>query len=275
MPIVWGLASAASWGLGDFGGGLAAKRGHVYSVVIPSNAVGIAVLSGLALLRAEPVPLAADIRWAVAAGVCGGIGVVALYRGLANGRMGVVAPVSAIVTAILPILFGLFTQGLPAAQRVAGFGAALVAVWFVSRTGQATTLQLRDLGISSLAGLGFGGFLIFMAQVQSSSILWPLTFARSASLLLMLTAVALTRQKALPARSQLLLPALVGLLDTGGNAFYLLAAHAGRLDIAAVLSSLYPAETVLLAWFLLKEPISRIQSIGIAITLVAIGLIAA
>jgi drug/metabolite transporter (DMT)-like permease len=275
MGIFYSLASALSWGAGDFSGGLASRRSPVFGVVLTSQGIGLALLVGLALLTAEPLPAPADLLWGAAAGLVGGLGLLALYGGLARGPMGVVAPVNAVVSAGVPVLWAATFEGLPTGRQLAGFVLALLAVWLVSRSGNGVTLRPRDLGLPLLSGLGFGAFLIVIGEVSAAAIYWPLTAARLASIGLLLVMAALRRQKARPSRGLLLLLALVGLCDTGGNAFYALATQVGRLDVAAVLSSLYPAVTVLLARFVLKEPVSARQWIGVAAALAAVGLIAA
>jgi drug/metabolite transporter (DMT)-like permease len=272
--VLLGLASAVSWGAGDFSGGLASRRGDVYGVVLVSQAVGLGLLAGLALLLAEPLPPTADLLWAAGAGLAGGLGLLALYRGLALGRMGVVAPVGAVVSAALPALFGLWIEGLPPALRLAGFGLALVAVWLVSRPGDGGPVRRRELALPLLAGLGFGLFLIVVDRLSETAVLWPLAAARLASIAMLAATVLARRRRALPAAGALPLILLVGLFDTGGNAFYALAARAGRLDVAAVLSSLYPAITVLLARSILKEQVAARQWLGVAAALVAVVLIA-
>ena len=272
--ILLGLASAASWGAGDFSGGLAARRGSAFGVVLVSQAIGLLLLIGLALLLAEAVPSPADLLWGGAAGLTGGLGLVALYQGLATGRMGVVAPVAAVVSAIVPVLYGLWAEGLPAVPQMLGFALALLAVWLVSRTGDGGRTQLVDLILPTLAGLGFGVFLILIGRVSTGGVLWPLAAARMASIPTLLLIATLTRQRVAQGTRNLPLVTLVGMLDSSGNAFYALAAQAGRLDVAAVLSSLYPAGTVLLARLLLKEPVSHPQWLGVAAALVAVVLIA-
>jgi drug/metabolite transporter (DMT)-like permease len=271
----FGLASALSWGAGDFSGGLASKRSPVFGVVLTSQGIGLVLLVSLALLSGEPLPATANLFWGAAAGLAGGLGLLVFYRGLARGPMGVVAPVNAVVSAGVPVLWAAAFEGLPAARQLAGFGLALLAVWLVSRSGDGVTIHPRDLGLPLLSGLGFGAFLIIIGEVSATAVYWPLTAARLASISLLLVITALRRQQALPNRRLLPLLALVGLCDTGGNAFYALATQAGRLDVAAVLSSLYPAVTVLLARFVLKEPVSARQWIGVAAATVAVGLIAA
>lgn len=274
LGVFFGLAAAASWGAGDFGGGLASRRSPAYVVVMASGTVGLLLLVGLALLLAEPLPLPADLAWGFAAGIAGAIGLVALYRGLAGGRMGVVAPVAAVVTASIPLVFGLLLEGVPAAQHLLGFGLALVAVWLISRTGDGARVQVRELVLPLLAGLGFAFFLVAIGRVSQTAVLWPLAAARFTSLGTVLVVAALAGQRQRVEARKLPLMALAGLFDTGGNAFYALAAQAGRLDTAAVLSSLYPAATVLLARFLLKEQMTRMQWIGLIAALLAVMLIA-
>jgi drug/metabolite transporter (DMT)-like permease len=243
-------------------------------VVIISQLVGLVLLTILALLLAEPIPTLTDIVWAAIAGIGAAVGLAALYHGLATGPMGVVAPVAAVVSVILPLVFGLFLEGIPALPQLLGFGLALCAVWFITRPGDDSRIQIRDLVLPVVAGLGFGVFFILIDHV-SATVLWPLAAARTASVLALLVVVLLTRQRARPAASQIPLILLSGLFDTGGTALYALAARAGRLDIAAVLSSLYPAVTVVLARLILKERLSRLQGFGLALAMIAVLLIAA
>jgi drug/metabolite transporter (DMT)-like permease len=274
LGIAFGLAAASSWGTGDFCGGLASKRTHVYGVVLLSQLVGLGLLVALALLLSEPVPGLPDMLWGGIAGVAGTVGLAALYRGLATGPMGVVAPTAAVVSVILPLFFGLFLEGIPAWSKLLGFGLALCAVWLITRPRHGERIQARHLALPVLAGFGFGVFLILIDHVSAAAVLWPLASARAASVLVLLLALLLMRQPIAPAPSPIPLIVLAGLFDTGGNAFYALAARAGRLDIAAVLGALYPAMTVVLARFILKERLSRQQGLGLAVALLAVMLIA-
>jgi drug/metabolite transporter (DMT)-like permease len=273
--IFSGLASAACWGAGDFSGGVATRRSSVYTVVIISQLVGATCLVGLAWLLLEPFPILSDALYSGAAGISGAIGLVALYHGLASGRMGIIAPVAAVVTAIVPVIFSLFTEGAPASQQLAGFGLALLAVWLISRPTGDTQAQLRDLVLAVVAGLGFGLFFILIDGVSQGAILWPLVAARIASISVLFLVVTFMQRREAPALTQLPIIALAGIFDTGGNAFFVLAAQAGRLDIAAVLSSLYPASTILLARFILKERLSSQQWAGVIAALLAVVLISA
>lgn len=272
-PVMLGLASAAAWGAGDFCGGLATKRAPVYGVVIISQIVGVILLVGSALSLGEKLPPPTDLLWGGVAGLGGGLGLVALYSALASGRMGVAAPVSAVIAAAIPVAFGALAEGLPRVWQVIGFALALAAVWLISRSGEAA-VRARDLGLPLAAGFGFGLFFIALDRASGEGVLWPIVAARLTSAAALMGIATLRRPSSMPTLEHLPLIALSGLFDTGGNAFYALAAQAGRLDVAAVLGSLYPASTVLLAALILKERISRMQSLGIVAALAAIVLIA-
>jgi drug/metabolite transporter (DMT)-like permease len=272
-PVVFGLLSALSWGAGDFSGGLASKRSNVYSVVMGSQFIGMLLLIGLAVVFGEAVPSLASWLWGGLAGAAGAVGLMALYRALAIGRMGVAAPVSAVISGALPVLIAAWVEGLPGALQLIGFGLALVGVWLLSRNKEAL-LRAGDLGLPAVAGLGFGLFFVFIDRVSEPAVFWPLVAARLASLSLLFLVAWFNRQPALPGRPHLPLVALAGVLDAGGNAFFVLATRTGRLDVASVLSSLYPASTVALAWLLLKEQLTRSQWFGVAAVLAAIVLIA-
>ena len=268
------MASAACWGTGDFSGGLATKRTNVYAVIIASQVVGAILLVISALAFREPMPSPGQPAWGALAGLAGAVGLIGLYRALALGRMGVAAPVSAVITAIVPVVVGAFVEGLPDMPQRIGFGLALIGIWLVSRT-EGMRVRIGDLGLPIMAGLGFGFFLVFIGQVSDAAVLWPLVAARVASLTLMIVVATFNRRPRLPDIQALPLIALAGAMDAGGNAFFALAARAGRLDVAAVLASLYPATTVWLAWLILKERIARPQAFGIVVTLAAIALIVA
>jgi drug/metabolite transporter (DMT)-like permease len=275
-----GLASAASWGAGDFSGGLAAKRSPLLGVLALGQATGTALIAALAIAAQEAAPPLASLGWSMAAGVSGAVGLAALYRGLAIGRMAVVAPVSAVLCAALPVAWGALSEGLPPATKLLGFALALGGIFLVARSGEtedaAPGVARQGLLLALVAGAGFGGFLVFMHLGAEGGTFWPLAAARGTAFLLVL-ATALSRRSAtawIPARAALPLVLLSGALDAGGNALFVLASQAGRLDVAAVTSSMYPASTVVLAAVLLGERVSRPQGFGIAAVLGAIALIA-
>jgi drug/metabolite transporter (DMT)-like permease len=271
-PIVFGLTSAACWGAADFCGGLATKRTQVYRVIISSQFISLFLLITLAFISRE-APLPIDrLLLGYVAGMFGAVGLIALYRSLAEGHMGVAAPVSAVVAAAVPVIAGAFLEGLPGMPQLIGFGLAFIAVWLVSQTTH-TEVHLNDLGLPFLAGLGFGIFFVIIGSVGESAVWWPLVAARIGSLSLLLSMTLIKRQGQIVERSLLNLAVIIGVLEVGGNACYILARQAGRLDVAAVLASLYPATTVLLARFILKEHVGRSQVTGILAALVAIVVI--
>src|SRR5262249_13842064 len=252
--IALGLASAASWGAGDFGGGLASRRAPAVTVVVVSQIVGITLLVALAIVTGEAIPEVPQLGWAALAGASGAFGLLALYSALASGRMGIAAPVSGVAGAIVPVVVGSAVQGLPGALRLGGFALALTGVWLLTAAeGGVARASARELLLPVLSGASFGLFLVLIHQAGGSTVLWPLVTARAASISILSAIGVATERLTRPARSALGLTALAGVLDTGGNALFLLAAQVGRLDIAGVLSSLYPASTVGLACLLLGE----------------------
>jgi drug/metabolite transporter (DMT)-like permease len=246
----------------------------VYSVVIVSQLIGAVFLVALALILGESVSSPDNLALGGIAGIVAVTGLLALYTGFASGRIGVVAPIAAVVAAIMPIVAGLLTEGLPSVSQLAGFGLGLVAVWLISSSGDGGSIRAHELGLATVAGLGFGLFFILIDRVSESAVLWPLVAARSASVCFLVIFAAARRQLETPARSQLPIIALAGLFDTGGTAFFVLSARLGRLDVAAVLSSLYPAMTVLLAWVILKEQLMPRQWLGVMAALAALVFIA-
>lgn len=273
-PVAFGLLSAATWGAGDFSGGLACKRAGVFGVIIASQAIGMLLLIGLALAFDTAVPEPSDLVWGAGAGLAGAVGLSALYRGLAAGRMGLVAPLSALLAATLPVVVGAITQGLPDGAKRVGFGLALTGVWLLSRPPDPFSFRVNEILLPVAAGLGFGLFFVLMDRASDHAIFWPIVAARVALLGSMGTVARLTRQPIWPAAEHWRLILLAGVLDAGGNAFFNFATQAGRLDVASVLSSLYPASTVALARVVLKERLTRSQWIGVAAALGAIVFIA-
>ncbi len=270
--VAFGLAASCSWGTGDFSGGLATRRANVFSVGVAAHALGLVLLVGLALVTHEPLPSLLDVFWGVTAGLTGAVGLVAFYQALAIGRMGINAPITAVLAAAAPVIFSAFLQGLPSPLQLGGFVLALIAIALISYP-QESMGRPEGLGLALLAGLGFGAFLILIGQVRSSAIFWPLASARVASFVFMLVIVLFRRLPILPKKNIYPLIFLAGTLDVAGNTFFVLATHVGRLDVASILSSLYPAVTVLLASLLLRERVNRLQALGILVALIAIPLI--
>lgn len=277
--VLSGLASAVCWGAGDFAGGLAGRRVAAVRVVLVSQFVGTLALVGLGLALRQPWPPPAALLTGAVGGLAGSVGLLLLYLSLARGAMGVAAPLTAVAAGGIPLLVGLLTEGLPSPAQLAGFLLALVAIWVIAR-GDGGHLRLADVGLPLLAGVGFGVFLAIMGRLPDGvGFAWPLVVGRVASMGLMGSVVLLRRgageqgsggEAGFPWG----LAALAGLGDTAGNAFFVLASQLGRLDVAAVLSALYPAATVLLARLVLDERLTRRQGVGVGLALGAVVLIA-
>ena len=272
LTVIFGLAASLCWGSGDFSGGLASRRANPSSVIIAAYAAGFVLLIALALIGREKLPSALDIIWGGLAGLAGAIGLAAFYQALASGRMGIAAPVSAVMTAALPVLFNSLIEGLPGWLQMVGFLIALLAIALISRP-EGTKGRPEGIGLALLAGCGFGTFFILISRVNHDSTFWPLAVARFTSVLFLVIVVRVRGQQMLPKRTLLPLVLAAGVLDALGNAFFVLAAHSGRLDVAAVLASLYPAATVILAAIFLGERMTRIQAVGVLLALLAVALI--
>jgi drug/metabolite transporter (DMT)-like permease len=268
------LGAAAVWGGGDFAGGIATKRANVFRVVAGAHACGLLLMLVLAWLTREPFPPGSSLQWGVIAGISGAFGIAALYEALAIGRMGIVAPVASVITGVLPVLVGIRTEGMPDRLQLAGFALALVSIWLVARPDGEIDSH-RGLGLAILAGFLFGLFLVAGKQAGHHGVFWPLVAARAASTLLMLTIVGFSPHDSRPLRAALVPILISGLLDSAANAMFIAATRHGRLDVAAVLSSLYPASTVILARVLLKERLSVTQNAGIIGALLSVALISA
>jgi drug/metabolite transporter (DMT)-like permease len=269
-----GLASAALWGTGDYFGGVASKRSHAVLVVLLSLVIGAVFLMSFALVLGEPLPVGRDLVYGALAGAAGSLGLVALFSGLARGPMGVVAPVSSVVAAVLPVLVAAFTEGIPDPPKLLGFTLALLAIWLLSSDASGQRFRAADLVLPVAAGLGFGVFMVLIGLASEGAVLWPLLASKASSISLMLLIALVSGASPWPGWKRLPLVAVTGILDSSGNALYALAAKIGRLDVAAVLASLTPATTVFLAWLIAKERLSIRQRVGVGMALAAVLLIA-
>jgi uncharacterized membrane protein len=282
IAVAFGLASAVVWGSGDFFGGMATKRISAQRVVFWAQIVGALLMLVLVVVRGEKFSSPSDYVWSCIAGLFGVVGLLALYRALATGKMGVVAPITAIVSAVLPVVFGALTLGAPATLTLVGFAVAVIAVALIAyqRSNPSQAKLPNNYGLSVLSGIGFGAFFICISQVRSETVFLPILFARVASLsafTVLNLAVPNQRANFAPPHSRGLfaLTAGNGIADALGNVLFVIASQLGRLDIAAVMSSLYPASTVLLATIFLHERLTRTHTVGVILALVAVMLIAA
>jgi drug/metabolite transporter (DMT)-like permease len=273
LGIVLALISAAVWGGGDFTGGYASRRNSSFHVLVLAAFSGLLTLIAAAVIWREAFPSARSILWAALGGISGALGIAAFYRALSMEQVAIVAPTTGVISAALPVVFGILTLGLPASTKLTGFVLALAGIWLVAAaTGPEGRISSRGFVLACLAGVGFGGFLIFLGLVDPGKIFTPLIVSRSMTLVIGLLLIKLKRMS-LPVLTSSPLALLAGVLDAGGNLFYVLARQFTRLDIAALLSSLYPASTVLLAGIILKEKVSLRQGVGIMVCLAAILLI--
>lgn len=287
MAVVLALASSLVYGTSDFLGGLAARRSPVIGVVAWSQGVGLLVL--LALVPLLPgTATGADLGWGALAGLAGGAGLTVFYRALARGTMSVVSPITAVTAAAVPLTTGLALGERPSAAALTGVTLGLVAIALVSRStppvparAAAPGSRLRrrgggtsGFGMALLAGIGFGAFFVLLSRTGPEAALWPLVTSRAASLGLVVVAGVATRRAVRPAAGAGWISAGAGVLDMTANALYLLAAQRGLLSLVAVLASLYPAMTVVLAAALLAERLRRIQLVGVLLAIVAVALIA-
>jgi drug/metabolite transporter (DMT)-like permease len=291
--VALSLASAAIWGTSDFVGGVAARRLPSPAVVMLSHLLSLTLLVSLALIRGSKWPDTQSAVYGALAGVACGTGVMVLYKALALGGMGLTAAVSGVLAAVLPVVWSFSTEGLPRPLQVAGIVLAAAAIWMIARApGSPTSKQAVVLG--AISGGSFGCLYIFLKLAGRGGVLWPLACSRitSATLAALVTWIGIRRAggarrdaNAAPARSERGLPwpgwvvlgliGIAGIFDASGNTFYTIATRLGRLDIAAVLSSLYPASTILLAAVLLKERTTRTQAAGMGLALAAVVLISA
>ena len=268
-PILFGLLAAITWGAADFNGGMASKQSNPYGVVIVAHSFSLILLLALIGITGEPIPPLQDLLWGGAAGIGAGFGLMLLYRALAEGRMSVAAPVSAVVASGLTVIVGAALEGLPNSWMILGLVLAMIAVWFTA-SDEKTAIHVNELKQPVAAGIAFAMFFVCLERASGVSLFWSIVAVRVVSVTSLFGYVTITRQRWLPQQSSLAPIVLSSVLDTVGNACYSLAARFGRLDIAAVISSLYPGATVLLAWFLLKERIGRLQTVGILLALAAI-----
>ena len=280
MAVIFALASAVVYGAADFMGGMATRRSGAFAVVVWSQLAGLLALGLAVAVLQQRLPQAGDLGWGAVGGIGGGTGVVLLYRGLSIGRMSVVAPTAAVFAAALPVLVGVGLGERPHPAAVVGVIVALLAIVLVSSgpagpaealsTGRARPGLLEAVG----AGIGFAVFFVCLAQTAADAGLWPLISARVSIAVAALAAVA-TRSSLRPAPGSSGRIALVGLLDTAANLLYLLASRQGLLSLVAVVVSLYPASTVLLARFVLQERLTARQLVGLGAAAAGVALIAA
>lgn len=281
LPAAFSLTAVGVWGVSDYLGGIGARRANAFLFTSIVHASGMVLTAALALTLGLQFPVGSSILWAFAAGSIGGIAVAIFYRALAGGQMGLVAPVAAVLGAAIPTVVDAFSEGFPGTRHLFGFLLAGVGVWLISRAessgpgnAERTGQRPRGLGMAILSGCGFAGFYLCIHHTGNASPLWIAVCSRLASLLVTFTIVIFGRQLSPVSRSVLGIAIAAGILDITGTIVFIRASQLGRLDTPVVLSSLYPAVTVILARIFLHEHFSRARTIGMLAALAAVPMIA-
>ena len=273
FSIIFGLSAALGWGAADFTGGLASRRTGAYRTVFYGEAVGLIFIIAALLIIREPLPNLAPLGMALFAGAIGTTGLLMLFHAMEAGKMSIAAPVSALMAATLPVVAGTLLEGSPGLLTFFGFAFSLSAIWLISReegNRSRILVHVKELRLPLLAGIGFGTYFVLVHKAAQESTYWTMLASRIGGVLVMIAFMIARRKNWHVSRNAWPLILLNGSLDIAGNGFYILASQVGRLDVAAMLSSLYPAVTVLLAAILLKERVARSQGLGILLALIAI-----
>lgn len=280
MVVLFALMSALLYGMSDFAGGVASRRTSVWPVGLLACVSAAVLAIAIALVRAGD-PTGADLGWGAVAGVGSGAGTAFLYRGLAAGRMGVVAPVSAVGAVLVPLVAGLLAGERPAVIAWVGIAVALPGIWLVSREEGPVDGSPERGGAAAglldgvLAGLAFGLLFAALGQVPDDAGFWPLALTQVVAVLSLVGTALVLGGSPWPRRRDDLWGLLPGVLATLAVLCFLLASQSGLLSVAAVITSLYPAFTVLLAILVLREHVHRAQAVGLglcAATVVCVSL---
>ena len=275
LAIALALGASLSWGLGDFVGGLKSRTLHVLTVLVVSQVVGLAAALTWVVASGDGFPGWSATAWAAAAGVSGCVGIGTLYRGMAIGAMGIVAPVSA-VAAVIPFTVGIASGERPSALQVIGILLALAGVGVASREpSHKGGGRASGIGLALAAALAFGLYFVFADRAADESVPYAVATARGVSLLLALVAALIVGAALRPGRASLPALAVVGLCDVGANMLFSLATTRGFLSVVSVLSALYPVATVVLAAVVLHERVSATQRLGVVGALAGAAMITA
>lgn len=268
--ILLGLAAAVAFGISDYTGGIASRRYATFTVLVMSQFFGAVMFFALGVLTNDPLPTFEQSLALAFAGVIGAVGINLFLYGLAVSKMSMIAPASAAVTAAVPILFTLSTQGLPEALTVAGFIVALVAVWLIASGGSLSGLDWQALWIPLAVGGITGIVFTIISQATTTSTFYALVVLRLTSMAANLAFATIRKQPYFVRKPDLPLIAVTGILNGGGVILFTLAVQGGRLDVTAVLINMAPAVTVFMAALLLRERLNRLQGVGVALALLAI-----
>lgn len=273
IPAACSLTAVGVWGTSDFLGGVGVRRANAFLFTAIVHVSGMVVLGSIALLTHSAFPGTASLLWSLLAGLLGGVALVFFYGALARGNMGLIAPVAAVLSAAIPTLVTAFSQGFPGIRHIAGFVLAAVGVWLISRN-ESGTGRPEGIGLAVLCGIGFAGFYLCTTRAGNVSALWIATCSRLSSFLTTAGVVVFGRHLRKMPAPVLTIAVVAGILDISGSVAFIRAEQLGRLDSAVVLSSLYPAVTVVLARIFLREHFSRGRTMGMVAALAAVPMIA-
>jgi drug/metabolite transporter (DMT)-like permease len=277
-PAAYSVAAVFIWGAADFAGGYGARRANAFVLTAFSHACAFALMLAIALSQHGDFPNRTSMLWAIAAGAVGGFSLAIFYRALASGQMGLSAPIAALLGAAIPTMVDIAVEGAPSRWSIAGFALAVFAIWLISRPepqgDNDESGRPKGVVAAALAGVGFAGFYLCIHQASGSP-LWIAAISRIGSFTATAIAVAVTRAPLKLDRPSVALGAVAGFFDVSASAMFIFASQHGRLDEAVVITSLYPAVTVILARLVLKEHFSRWKFVGLLAALAAVPLIAA
>lgn len=276
--IALGLAASLSWGVADFLGGIQSRRMPVVAVVFGSQLAGLVLAVVIVAARGDSMPGGDFVVYAALSSVGGIIGLTAFYKALSIGAMGVVAPLSS-TAAVIPVAVGIATGDRPSALQGIGVAIAIGGVVLASREATEEAQKSRALsagaGFALISAVGFGCFFLAIDRASDADVLWAVTVNRTTSVLLLTAALLVTRPKLSLRAGDMRILAIVGILDIAANGFFALAATKGLVSVVAVLSSLYPVMTVILARVVLGERLRAIQRAGAFAALAGVALISA
>ena len=301
-PVVYSVIAVFLWGAADFAGGYGSRRANAFVLTAFSHFCALGLMLVIAFAQHGAFPSGASIVWALLAGAIGGFSLAIFYRALASGQMGLTAPIAALLGAAIPTMVDVAVEGSPSRWTVGGFGLAILAIWLITRPepsgeeshdetsneepspevasskarSDKTDSAGRPAGVAmaALAGVGFAGFYLCVHQASGSPA-WIAAISRIGSLTTTSIAVLVIRAPLTLDRPRATLGVLAGFFDVSASALFIFASQHGRLDQAVVITSLYPAVTVVLAWLVLKEHFSLWKFVGLLAALASVPLIAA
>lgn len=275
LSVLLAAVSAGVWGTGDFCGGKATQKSNALTVTVLSQLLGLPLLIVGVVTLHHGGPTFAQLGYGTLAGIVGFAGILLLYRGLAQGSMAIFAPISAVTSALIPMIVGLITQRAPSPLALVGAGCAIAAIGLVSVSGGAGRVTPRLVGLALATGTMFGMFFAIVGLVGPHAGVWPIVGVRFGSLGAGLAVVIATRTSLVLRGPALRWTGMAGVFDIGANMLYLLAvAGGGTLSIIAPIASLYPVSTVMLALGVDRERLRPVQLAGLGFAVTALVLVA-